>query len=211
MKEKRRRRYAAGVLRRSPRAWWALLVFPAAVLAVHQLRYLLAYGSHAGSALSSHGDRYVATATSIAGTLVAMSVGIGVLRLVAAWRGHGRVDVARSPLWLLWLGFALLLLAGFCALEGLEMAFEPHHGAGLDAIFGAGGWWALPASALVGAVMALFAHGGRTLLVFAARRSVSRADATTAGQRRELARAALPRRPMATCAPGRAPPVSRLA
>jgi hypothetical protein len=66
-----------------------VLVFPAAVFAVHQLCYLLAYGSAAGSELAAHGDRYDGVAAILAVSLGALSLGLGLLRLAAAWRGRG--------------------------------------------------------------------------------------------------------------------------
>jgi hypothetical protein len=131
--------FAGNRPRRPRRCWWETLVFPAAVLAVHQLRYLLAFGSHAGSELTARGDRYVPSAAVVAGALVAVSVGVGLLRLVAAARGRSGLAIARAPLWLLWLGLTVSLLVGFCALEGLESALEPQHAGGLVGMFGAGG------------------------------------------------------------------------
>jgi hypothetical protein len=178
------------------------------VLAVHQLRYLFAYGSHAAAELSEHGDHYVASATVVAGVLVAISLAFGVLRLVAIWRGRAHVEIVRAPLWLVWLGLTVVLLAGFCVLEGLEMLFEPHRTAGISDIFGSGGWWALPAAALVAALMASLVHGGRALLVVAARRRLPRRSVVSTARPRALSRVVSSHRPMATCAAGRAPPVT---
>jgi hypothetical protein len=188
-----------------------MLVFPAAVLAVHQLRYLLAYGSNAGFELSAHGDHYVATASVIAAVLVAISLGVGMLMMVAASRGRGYPRMARVPLWLLWLAVTLSLVAGFCALEGLEIVFEPHHAGGVAGIVGNGGWWALPAAAFVGAVMALLVRGGRALLVIVARGRMMRRVRTTVSLRPRASWGASLRRPMAGCAAGRAPPPTGLA
>lgn len=186
-------------------------MFPAGVLAVHQLRYLLAFGSDAGSQLSAQGDHYVATAAVVAGALVLLSVTAGLMKLFAASRGRGTLTVTRAPFWLLWLALAALLLVGFCALEGLEIALEAHHAAGLIGIFGHGGLWALPAAASVGAVMALLVHGGRALLKIAARRRSLRV-AGSPGTRLARSRVAAPLcGPMASCAAGRAPPVHALA
>jgi hypothetical protein len=194
-----------------PQRWWSkTLLFPAAVLAVHQLRYLIAFGSHAGSALSARGDRYVATAAVVAATLLVISLGVGLARLVVAWRGRGDLDFAQAPWWLVWLGLTVLLLAGFCALEGLEVALEPHHTGGLVGIFADGGLWALPAAAFVGAVMTLLGHGGRALLVIAARRRITRRASVSAPRHRGASRCAPRRRPMASCAAGRAPPLIEL-
>jgi hypothetical protein len=180
------------------------------VLAVHQLRYALAYGSQAAAQLSAHGDHYVTAATAISGALVAVALGLGVLRLLATRRGRARVEIARAPLWLLWLGLTLVLFAGFCALEVSEMVFEPGRAAGVAAIFGSGGWWAVPAAAFVAGLMALLVRGGRALLVVVARRRLSRRATVRTACNRALHRAVLVRRPMASCAAGRAPPVTAL-
>jgi hypothetical protein len=177
---------------------------------VHQLRYLLAFGSDAGSELSAQGDRYVAMAAVLAGALVVLSLSVGLMRLVAAWRGRGTPVTARAPLWLLWLALTLLLVVGFGALEGLEMAFEPHHAAGLIGIFGHGGFWSLPAAALVGAVMALLVHGGRALLVLAGRHRCGRVNRSIGSWSARSPAGPLLCGPMATCAAGRAPPLLAL-
>jgi hypothetical protein len=186
---------------------WRVLVFPAAVFAVHQLCYLLAYGSGASSELAEHGDHYVGIAAIVAVALGALSLGLGLLRLVAASRRHSEPRVTALPLWLLWLGTTLALFAGFCALEGLEIALEPHHVGGVVGILGQGGWWALPAAAFIGAVMTLLVRGGRALLLIVARGRMTRRVRATAS-RRPPASGASSRRPMAGCAAGRAPPAT---
>ena len=50
-------------------------MFLASVFAVHQLSYVLAYGSEAGTELSEHGDHYVVTAAVVAVALAAISLG----------------------------------------------------------------------------------------------------------------------------------------
>ena len=187
-----------------------MLALPGAVLAVHELRYVLAYGSHAAAQLSAHGDHYVASATVVAGALVAISIGVAAVRLVAIWRGRVRVEIVRAPLWVLWLGLVLVLFAGFCALEALELVFEPHRVAAGAAILGSGGWWAVPAAAVVAAVMALLVHGGRALLGAAARRRVVGQPTVLSVAHRAFHCDIRPHQPMATCAAGRAPPVAEL-
>lgn len=177
---------------------------------MHQLRYVLAYGSHAAAQLSAHGDHYVATATVTSGALVAVALGLSVLKLPATWRGRAHVEIVRGPLRLLWLGLILLLFAGYCALEGLETVFEPDRAAGIAEIFGSGGWWALPAAAFVAGLVALLVHGGHALLVVMARRRLPRRATTSNARPRASRGTVLPWRPMASCAPGRAPPVTAL-
>ncbi len=60
---KRAARYASasmsGTDTRGVRVAVAALMLPAATVAVHQLRYLLVFGHHAGRALHAQGDSYV--------------------------------------------------------------------------------------------------------------------------------------------------------
>lgn len=189
------------------RSWFAALAFPAGVLAVHELRYLLAYGSHAGAELSAHGDDYVTTAAVIAVLLLVVAFGVGLCRLAEAWRGRDRRRLRPVPTWILWAGCTAILIAGFCALEGLEIAFEPSHPAGLAGVFGHGGWWALPAAAAIGALLTLLVQGGRVLLGIAARmRRTRRGRPSSAPRRPGVPDGPLPATPLARCAAGRAPP-----
>jgi hypothetical protein len=188
-----------------------MVVFPASVLAVHELCYLLAYGSHAGAELSEHGDNYVATAAVVAGALGAISLGLGLLRLLAASRGRREPAMASVPLWLVWLGWTLALVAGFCALEGLEIVFEPHHFGGVVGVFGNEGWGALPAAGFVGAAMTLLLRCGRALLAIVMRNRGARGVRMASVRHPTRFERATRRRPMAGCAPGRAPPEVGLA
>jgi len=51
------------------------LLFPAAALAVHQLRYLIGYGSHAGRELSAQGHGYLESLAPWVVLLVACALG----------------------------------------------------------------------------------------------------------------------------------------
>jgi hypothetical protein len=64
----------------------------------------------------------------------------------------------------LWLTCSLCLVAIYAAQELLEGIFVMGHPAGLVGIFGFGGWWAIPASACVGLVLAALLHGARWVL-----------------------------------------------
>jgi hypothetical protein len=194
-------------VRRVARFRWRIVVFPALVFAVHQLSYLLSYGSDAGTELSEHGDHYVATAAIAAAALAASSLAVGLVRLLGAWRGRTRPVTTSLPLWLGWLGWTLALVAGFCALEGLEIVLEPHHVGGVVGVFGNDGWWALPAAAFVGSVMTLLLRGGHALLGIVTRSRGSRRVRTASVRHPGRLASESRRRPMASCAPGRAPPV----
>ena len=176
-------------------------------MAVHELRYLLAFGSRASSELSARGDHYVGSAALVAGALVGVALAAGVVRLLATSRGQGLPEVPRVPVWLLWLGLTLLLLLGFWALEGFELIFEPSRGISASArVFADGGLWAVPAAMFVAALMVLAVRGGRVLFRIAVRRRALAPIGTVSRQCPLVQLVLLPRRPMAGRVAGRAPP-----
>ena len=69
----------------SPRLRAAALM-PAAVLTVHQLRYLLAFGGESGSELEKEGHQYLSALAAPIAMLVAIVVGLFFARLAVAWR-----------------------------------------------------------------------------------------------------------------------------
>jgi hypothetical protein len=144
-------------------------VMPAAALAVHQLRYWVAYGPKASSELADQGHSYLSSLTPWIVVLVAMALGGFVGRLAQAWR-TGRHET-RSPVSLrrAWLGATAALIVIYATQEFLEGLLESGHPAGLVGIFGHGGWWAIPAAVAVGGLLALLIRGGRAALALAAR------------------------------------------
>jgi hypothetical protein len=186
--------------------WRAALALPAGVLAVHQLRYLLAYGAGAGHVLRAHGDTYVPVAFPAVALLLAAA---SIATLARLARGSRDLGADRRPWWSIWLRTAAVLVAGFCLLELLEVAFEAGH-PGFGSIFGDGGWWALPAAALVSGLLTLVVRGGRALLraITAQRRQHLPRSAHASKRAPVVSRAR--RAALATCAAGRAPPLRRL-
>lgn len=137
------------------RSWlhtWAL--FGAALLAVHEGRYLLGYGRHAQEALAHQGHAYL----SFVAPLVAISAaGVLALLLVRALGAGGR-SPSPSRSWstsriAISAGVAVLML--YVGQETLEGMLSSGHPTGLAGIFGAGGWTAVPLSAFAGTVIAL--------------------------------------------------------
>jgi hypothetical protein len=188
-------------------------MFPAGVLGVHELRYLLAYGARAGHELSEHGDSYVGTASMLAGLLLvppAAGLIVGVLR---ARRGRAGGTQSRLRPWQSWLVWTALLIVGFCALEGLEMLLESEHPDGFVGVFGGGGWWALPAALGVAALFTLVTRGARALARRVARSHRRRPGWDAAPMRRSTRPVRGGRRasrtPLASRAAGRAPPGRR--
>jgi hypothetical protein len=165
-------------------------------LAVHELRYALAYGSDAGQALARQGHGYLG---ELAPALFVLAISAILGRLVAAALGGVReADPARASARHTTLAFAAALLVIFCAQELVEGAVFAGHPGGLAAIFAHGGWLALPLALATGF---LAARADRLLA------GVERAVAPRVAGRRRLPRpGALPgpgaaheRRPLAAC------------
>jgi hypothetical protein len=195
-------------------AWSGAAMFPAGVLGVHELRYLLAYGAHASHELTEHGDSYVGTASLLAGLLLALPAAGLIVGVMRARRGRAGGAQSRLGPWQSWLVWSAVLVVGFCAVEGLEMVLESEHPDGFFGVFGGGGWWALPAAAGVAALFTLVTRGARALVRRVARTHRRRPpwDAVTvwrpstrpvgSGRRASLT-------PLASRAAGRAPPAVR--
>lgn len=123
------------------------------VVAVHQVRYALACGADASSALAHQGHGYLGDLAPLLATLALSVVGA---RLVAAATGAlGRDESTASrrgePI-----VFAGVLLAIFCAQELAEGALVAGHPGGVAAVLANGGWLAVPVALAVGALVACF-------------------------------------------------------
>jgi hypothetical protein len=132
----------------------------ACAYAVHSLRYLLAYGSHAGAELHRQGHAYLAGAPIVLTAVLA--VGAGELARAAA-RGH-RPSAGGASLLATWMVAALALLAMFSIQELLEGLLATGHPAGIAAVAGGGGWLAAPLSVAFGLVVAVLGRAARAAL-----------------------------------------------
>jgi hypothetical protein len=146
----------------------ALLV-PAA-FAVHQLRYLLAFGGGAGAELQRTGHSYLHSLVPWIVLVLALVVGRFLRELGRAFAGHSSVPRYAVSLAGMWVACSACLVAIFACQESLEGLFAAGHPAGLAGIFGYGGWWAIPAAVCVGLVLAAWFHGSRWVLSEVARR-----------------------------------------
>jgi hypothetical protein len=203
----------------SPRLRAAALM-PAAVLTVHQLRFLLAFGGGSGAELEKEGHQYLSALAAPIAMSVAIVVGLFFARLASAWREGGGgssspgVGAGTDPtLWRGFLRLALLIGAALLVLyscqELLEGMLSSGHPEGFDGVFGDGGWWAVPLSFACGFVVAAALRGARAAIRWAAARH--RGAATSHGRPAPAARPrrlVLPRHaPLADAAAGRAPPL----
>lgn len=154
---------------RASRPWSAVLLAPAA-FGVHQLRYELAFGSGAGHELQITGHSYLHSVTPWLVVALAVAGGAFLRALGRAFRGQTSWPGYTVSFAALWLACAAVLVGIFACQELLEGIFATGHPAGLVGIFGYGGWWAAPAAAAIGLVLAAWFHGARWVLREVARR-----------------------------------------
>ena len=186
-----------------------LALMPAAAFAVHQLRYWLAFGGHAGAVLAAQGHAYLHSVAPWLALFLALSLGAFLRLLGRALGGECSLRRYTMSFAALWMVCAAGLVAIFAAQELLEGLLVTGHPAGLAGIFGFGGWWSVPASVAVGLVVAALFHGARWVLreVAAhcahARRPTGRARVCARAPRQV---AAWPLAPLVDGSSGRGPP-----
>lgn len=137
---------------------------PAGALAVHQLRYWLAFGSNATAELQAQGHSYLHSLVPWIVLLIAISAGVFLRALGRALGGRGSLPRHTLSFAALWVVCAACLLAIYVCQEFLEGLFATGHPGGLAGIFGYGGWWSAPAALAVGLVLAAVFHGARWVL-----------------------------------------------
>jgi hypothetical protein len=189
--------------------WRGAALLPVAVLMVHQLRYVLAFGSHYERELSSRGDSYTAWLTPVCGVLLALVLGAVVGRVAEACRTGLAGRSPRLTWRALWCALTLTLVVCFCVQEWLEILLEPSHAGTLTGIFASGGWTALPAAAAVAAVLVTLVRGARVALAAIARWSRAPRDGRGGGiapRRPRGLQVLVLTTPLARCCAGRAPP-----
>lgn len=147
---------------------------PAAALAVHQLRYWLAFGSHAGAELQRQGHSYLHSLAPWIVLLLAVAAGLFLRAVGRAFRGHSSLPRYTASFVALWMLCAAALVFIYVAQELLEGVFASGHPAALAAISGYGGWCAIPAALAVGLVLAAVLHGARRVVERIAGRAGSR-------------------------------------
>jgi hypothetical protein len=160
------------VIRCSTRA----ALVPAGALAVHQLRFLLAFRGRAGSELARQGHGYLHSLAPWIVLLIGVAVGGFLWALGRAMVGQRSVSRYTLSLAALWAVCSLCLLSIYVTQEFLEGLFATGHPAGLAGIFGYGGCWSIPAAVCVGLVLAAIFHGARWVLDEVAQQSSSPLD-----------------------------------
>ncbi len=137
---------------------------PAAALAVHQLRYWLAFGSNTTAELRAQGHSYLHSLVPWIVLLIAISAGVFLRALGRALGGRCSLPRYTLSFAALWLVCAACLVGIYVSQEFLEGLFATGHPGGLIGIFGYGGWWSVPAALAVGLVLAAMFHGARWVL-----------------------------------------------
>ena len=185
-----------------------VFLVPAAAIAVHQLRYWLAYGPRANAELAAQGHSYLHSLVPWAVFALAVGGGLFLRRTALALR-TGRVTPGRRlPAALLWAGTFGTLVAVYAVQETLEGLLATGHPGGAGGVVGHGGWWAVPAAAAVAAVVAALLTAGRSLVTIAAESGrVGYAPFAAVAVPAGVAPATV--RPLARRNAGRAPPRTR--
>jgi hypothetical protein len=173
---------------RTTRAAGVVALLALGAIALHELRYLAAFGATGGADLrAGHGylESLVPLLAAVAVAALAVSVVAPAMLRLAPSLGREDCVTERAA------GYAAALLAVHLAQELTEAALSTGHPASVAGTLGAGGWAVIPLAMALGAVAAL----ARGWLHRAERRLVA-----------VLARAALPRAPRRIGAPPPAPP-----
>lgn len=186
-----------------------LLIIPAAALVVHQARYTLAYGAHANAELAAQGHSYLHSL--VPWTILALGVGASlfVRRLARAARTGQSGSFTRVSSAVLWAVTTFGLIAIYAVQETLEALSTSGHPAGVAGVLGHGGWYAVPAAAVVALGVVALLRVGRAVLRFASRLVPRAARLRALRSRAPFSVALVAATPLALAAAGRAPPPAR--
>jgi hypothetical protein len=192
-------------MRGAPFSVRAAALVTAAALALHELRYMLAYGDDAGARLDAQGHAYLSFAGALATALVAAAVYQFGAALARA-RRHGRPEPEHASFGAAWVGAAAVLLAVYIGQESIEL-LGAGQAADPAAIAAGGGWVVLPLAVVLGAFVAFALRVTRAVVAAVAARA-RRARAPRRSIRRPRPLAIAPPRAVLLAAGGgaRAPP-----
>ena len=187
---------------------------PLAALAVHELRYLFAFGGQAGQELNAQGHAYLTSLTPSIVLLCALAFGGFIARLAQAWQHADASENPDHPMLRLWFVAAVGLLLIYVGQETLEGFFATGHPAGLAGVFGDGGWWSGPAAIIVGGLLTLLFRGADAAVQLVAglarRHRVKPLPRAPRRRRRPQVVLLIPLAPLACSHAGRAPPFGGL-
>jgi hypothetical protein len=189
----------------------AFALVAGAAYAVHQLRYLLAYGGGSGGQLSVQAHGYLALVLPLLAVFGLVALAAFVASLVEAGRREPEPDCLPGG-GTLWVRSAGLLFALYSVQEWFEGLVGHGHESGLGAIFAHGGWWAIPLALAFGALVAWLQKGAATALEVVAARSRSRSRRRVAASAARTGRESPAQKPLldvvASFLAGRGPPLA---
>jgi hypothetical protein len=183
-------------------------LLPLAALGVHWLRYRLAFAAVADHELVTQGHQYLSPLVPIVVLSAALVAAEVTVRLTRARRSQDANE--RGPRFL---GLAATVAAALVLIypgqELLEGVCATGHPGGVIGVFGEGGWWAVPVALVFGVTIAALlwvADAAVSLVARTRSRAPSHTDDGTPEP--EPAAVFLPSpSPLASAAPGRAPPL----
>jgi hypothetical protein len=186
-----------------------LLLVPAAALVVHQARYSLAYGMHANAELAAQGHSYLHSL--VPWTILALGVGASLFlrQMASAARTGSSGTFTRLSATALWAVTTAGLIAIYAVQETLEAFNASGHPGGMGGVLGHGGWYAVPAAAVVALAVVALLRAGRAVLRYASRFAPHVARVSMSSVLVPLSVALVPATPLARAAAGRAPPLTR--
>jgi len=126
-----------------------------AALAVHQLRYLLAYGSDAHTELLRQGHAYLFQSLPVLIGFGLSAIAASLVRAVLRGPAGTAIESRRLRALL----YATSIAAVFAVQETAEGLLFAGHASGIAAVFAAGGWLVLPLAMLFGALCAALDGG----------------------------------------------------
>ncbi len=192
----------------SPRLLIGIALVPVAVLAVHEIRYLLAFGGSAGAELDARGHGYLEQVVPSLALICAVAFGGFLARLGQAWQTGSGDYRGRRTLVGLWLAAAAGLLAIHGGQELLEALIAQGRAPSPAVVFGDGGLWSVPASLVSGLLLAFLLRGAAEVVDLVARlgRRDRRRPCPDLEHGPSRPGRVRPLSPMARSAAGRAPP-----
>jgi len=135
--------------------------FSAAAFAVHELRYLFAFGGDAGEVLVSQGHAYLQIVCALVGLLVVCAA----VQLLALTAGRDRLTPG-DPRGVRgrWASASVALVVIFALQEFVEGSLAAGHPAGVMGVFGGGGWLAIPLAVVFGLIVAVVLREAEAVL-----------------------------------------------
>lgn len=171
--------------------------------ALHQLRYLIAFGGSSSAELAREGHGYMADALPVLAVFALSAL------LATLIRGRFGSELPGAPLVRRSATFALALLAIYLTQESLEGLLAAGHPGGIAAVLAGGGWLAVPLAVLLGGLAAVLVRALEGIEAAVAalkpRRLLPRPPRVR-GRAREGRRVALLETPLASGLASRPPP-----